>query len=339
MVQFYRAIQAVAPGELRLVELPLREPPPGYVRLRVEACGVCHTDVVTVNGKFAGLALPRVPGHEVIGKLDALGDGVLGFKVGDRVGVGFLSGPCSACPRCRRGDLVNCERQGVTGVHTDGGYAEFMLAKASSLSAVPAELTSVHAAPLLCAGLTTFTALRRTKARAGALVAIQGVGGLGHLALQLARKMGFRVAAIARGAGKRELSFQLGAHHYVDSLASDASEELNRLGGAQLILATAADNASMAPLLKGLAPGGELVIAGIGDDDRLVLHAVPLVFGGRHVTGTMTGTSIDGEDTLNFCVLHDVRPLIESYPLERAAEAYERMLSNGARFRVVLTMP
>jgi alcohol dehydrogenase, propanol-preferring len=339
MVQTYKAIQVVAPGELRAVELPLRDPPPGHVRIRVEACGVCHTDVVTVLGSFPGIELPRVPGHEVVGKIDVLGVGVSGFEVGQRVGVGFLAGPCGACSRCRRGDLVNCERQGVSGVHTDGGYAEYLVAKANALAAGPPELLLAQSAPLLCAGMTTFTALSRSAARPGAVVAVQGVGGLGHLALQFARRMGFRVVAIARGTDKQELALELGAHHYIDSRAADPAIELKRLGGAQLILATAADNASMAPLVSGLAPRGELIVAGIGADDRLPVHATQLVFGERRVSGTMTGTSLDGEDTLGFCVLQGVRPLIETYPLERAAQAYERMLSNTARFRVVLTMP
>jgi len=242
----YRAVQAVAPGRLELTTKPLREPPPGYVRIRVEACGVCHSDAATVAGTFP-ISWPRVPGHEVIGRIDALGEGVQGWTMGQRVGVGFLAGSCGYCSACRAGDLIHCENQEYTGVEHDGGYAEVMIAKASGLVIVPDELDSVTAAPLLCAGLTTFGALRNAPAKAGDLVAIVGIGGLGHLAVQYARYMGFEVAAIDQGVDKAELSKQLGAHHYIDSKAADPGEVLEELGGATLIVNTASTSSAAAP--------------------------------------------------------------------------------------------
>ena len=332
----YRAIQAVAPGKLQAVDLPIAEPPPGHVRVRVEACGVCHSDVITVEGGFPGLTYPRVPGHEAIGKIDALGSGVEQWRVGQRVGIGFLGGHCGVCSRCRRGDFVNCERQPVSGVHADGGYAEVMIARANALAAIPDELSPVEAAPLLCAGLTTFNALRKSKARAGDLVAIQGVGGLGHLGIQYATHMGFEVAAIARGTEKRDLARKLGAHHYIDSSTQDPSAELQSLGGARVILATAANNQSMSALVGGLGPQGEMIIAGAGGDEPIGINAVPLIFGERSIVGTLTGHSIDSEDTLAFSALRGIRAMVETLPLAKAEEAYRRMMNNEARFRIVL---
>jgi D-arabinose 1-dehydrogenase-like Zn-dependent alcohol dehydrogenase len=332
----YRAIQAIAPGKLQAVALALPEPPSGHVRIRVEACGVCHSDAVTVEGGFPGLTYPRVPGHEVIGKIDALGNGAEPWRIGQRVGIGFLGGHCGICSRCRRGDFVNCERQPMSGVHTDGGYAEVMIAKASALAAIPEELSPIEAAPLLCAGLTTFNALRKSQARAGDLVGIQGVGGLGHLGVQFAKYMGFKVAAIARGADKRDLALKLGAHQYIDSSTQDTSGELQRLGGARVILATAANNKSMSGLVGGLAPQGELIIAGAGGNEPIGVNAVPLIFGERSIVGTLTGRSIDSEDTLAFSVLQGIRAMVETFPLAKAPEAYRRMMNNEARFRVVL---
>jgi D-arabinose 1-dehydrogenase-like Zn-dependent alcohol dehydrogenase len=332
----YRAIQAVAPGELQAVDLPIAEPPPGHVRVRVEACGVCHSDVITVEGGFPGLTYPRVPGHEAIGKIDALGSGVEQWRVGQRVGVGFLGGHCGVCSRCRRGDFVNCEHQPVSGVHADGGYAEVVIARANALAAIPDELSPVEAAPLLCAGLTTFNALRKSKARAGDLVAIQGVGGLGHLGIQYAMHMGFEVAAIARGAEKGEIARKLGAHHYIDSSTQDPSAELQSLGGARVILATAANNQSMSALVGGLGPQGEMIVAGAGGDEPIGINAVPLIFGERSIVGTLTGHSIDSEDTLAFSALRGIRAMVETLPLAKAQEAYRRMMNNEARFRIVL---
>lgn len=338
MQNTYKAAQVTAAGTLRLAELPLQPPRPGQVRLRVEACGVCNSDGLTLGGQFPGLALPRVPGHEVIGTIDALGDGVQDWKVGDRVGVGFLGAYCGTCKSCRRGDFVNCRQQPMFRIHLDGGYAESMIAPARALVAVPPELKSAEAAPLLCAGVTTFSALRKSKARAGDLVAIQGIGGLGHLAIQFARYMGFRVVAIARGTTKKDLALRLGAHHYIDSTTQHAAQELQNLGGARVIVATAANSGSMSPLVAGLAPHGQMIVVGAGGDDPVALSPMDLLFGQRGVEGTMTGSVPDTEETLAFSVLQDIRPMIESFPLEKAEQAFQRMMSNEARFRVVLIM-
>ncbi|HVE09319.1 MAG TPA: alcohol dehydrogenase [Paraburkholderia sp.] len=333
----YKAIQAIAPGQLAMVDLPLLEPPPGHVRIRVEACGVCHSDSWTVDGTFLpGIAYPRVPGHEVVGRIDALGEATQPWQIGQRVGVGFLGGHCGICRHCRRGDTISCEAREITGISVDGGYAEVMIAKSNALASIPHELQSVDAAPLLCAGLTTFNALRNAKARSGELVAIQGVGGLGHLAIQYAAHMGFRVAAISRGMDKQALALQLGAHYYVDSAAQDVAAELQRLGGAKAILATAAVNQSMAALTGGLAPRGELLIAGLGGSEAMAVDALPLVRGSRSIVGSLTGDPIDSEDTLDFSVLQGIHAMSETYPLERAGDAYRRMKRNEARFRVVL---
>jgi propanol-preferring alcohol dehydrogenase len=337
MKKTYRAIQATAPGKLEMVELPLIEPPPGHVRIRVEACGVCHSDSWTVEGTFlSGIAYPRVPGHEVVGRIDAVGAHAEPWTVGQRVGVGFLGGHCGVCRHCRRGDTVSCEARHFTGISVDGGYAEVMIAKANALASIPDELSSADAAPLLCAGLTTFNALRHAQARPGDLVAIQGVGGLGHLAIQYAAHMGFRVAAISRGADKRAIALELGAHHYIDSAVDDVSAVLQSLGGAMGILATAVDNRAMSSLIGGLSPRGEMIIAGLGGSEPMEIHALPLVRGGRTITGSLTGDPIDSEDTLGFSALQGVHAMSETFPLERASEAYQRMMRNEARFRVVL---
>jgi D-arabinose 1-dehydrogenase-like Zn-dependent alcohol dehydrogenase len=336
MSRTYKAVQATQPGKLEVVERAIIEPAFGQVRIRVEACGVCHSDAITVEGGFPGLTYPRVPGHEVIGKIEAIGPGVHRWKEAQRVGVGFMGGHCGHCENCRRGDFVNCKNQPISGVHSDGGYAEMMIAQASGLSAIPDGLLPMEAAPLLCAGLTTFNGLRNSKARPGELVAIQGVGGLGHLAIQFARRMGFQVAAIARGIEKESLAKKLGAHHYIDSSAQDPVAALQALGGARLILATAANSKSMSPLLEGLAPRGQLVVAGVGGDEPIIVNPVPLLFGTRSISGTMTGSSIDAEDTLAFSALQQIRPMIETVPLAKAAEAYGRMMRNEARFRIVL---
>jgi propanol-preferring alcohol dehydrogenase len=330
----YRAVQATAPGRLALAELPVPDPGAGHVRVRVEACGICHSDAATVEGAFP-IDFPRVPGHEVVGRIDALGEGVTGWEVGRRVGVGFLAGHCGQCARCRRGDFVNCERQPYTGIHADGGYAEVLIARESGLVAIPDELDSLEAPPLLCAGLTTFKALRDSGARPGDLVAVLGIGGLGHLAVQYARRMGFRVVAIARGPEKASLARELGAHIYVDSEGQDAVAELTSLGGARLVLATAASSAATAALIPGLAPGGELVVVGIGDEP-VPVSAQALIFGERSVAGSLTGSTADSEDTLAFSVLQQIRAITEVVALEDAPAAYARMLANEARFRIVI---
>ncbi len=331
----YRAVQASAAGKLELVERAVTEPPPGKVRIAVEACGICHSDSITVDGPFPNLQYPRVPGHEVIGKIDALGEHVTGWAVGQRVAVGFLAGPCLHCNPCRRGDFVSCVNQGATGVTSDGGYADVMIADQYALAAVPDALSSIDAAPLICAGLTTFNALRNSPARAGDLVAIHGIGGLGHLGVQFARAMGFRVAAIARGSDKAPLAKQLGAHHYIDSQAEDTVAALQALGGATVILATASSGAAMSPLLGGLTRRGTLVAVGVGADP-ISVSGKQLVLSSRSIDGSLTGSAIDGEDTLSFSAMSNIRPMIETVPLEQAAEAYLRMMQGKARFRMVL---
>jgi propanol-preferring alcohol dehydrogenase len=332
----YRAVHAVAPGKLEMTSKPLIAPPPGYVRIRVEACGVCHSDAATVEGAFP-IAWPRVPGHEVIGKIDALGTNVEGWTIGQRVGVGFLGGSCGHCDPCRGGDLVNCRNQEFTGVQRDGGYAEIMIAKANGLMSVPADLTSVDAAPLLCAGLTTFSALRKSGAKAGDLVAVLGIGGLGHLGVQYARHMGFEVAAIGRGSDKAELARKLGAHHYIDSSAVDVAGALQALGGAALVLATASAGKAVADTIKGLCPRGHVIVLG-ATPDPIELSSSDLLFGSRSIQGALTGDPATGDATLKFSSLTGVAAMVETMPLERAAEAYARMMAGKARFRIVLTM-
>ncbi len=326
----YRAVQAVSPGKLELTEKPLLDPPAGHVRIRVEACGVCHSDSATVEG-ILPIEWPRVPGHEAVGRIDAIGEGVQGWKPDQRVGVGFLGGSCGYCVYCRDGDLVNCTNQGYTGVQHDGGYAEMMIAKSSGLIAVPDDLSSVDAAPLLCAGLTTFSALRNSPARAGDLVAVFGVGGLGHLGVQYARRMGVEVVAIDRGAEK------LGAHHYIDGATTDVAKALQQRGGAQMVLATASGGKAVAAALGGLRRGGVVISLG-ATDEPIELSAFELLFKQLGVDGALTGTPEAGDATLRFSVLSDVAAMIETMPLERAAEAYARMMSGKARFRMVLTV-
>jgi D-arabinose 1-dehydrogenase-like Zn-dependent alcohol dehydrogenase len=333
----YRVVQATKRGILELSERPLLDPDPGHVRIRVEACGICHSDALAVNGVLPGAEFPRIPGHEAVGRIETLGAGVTEWRIGQRVGVGYLGGHCGVCASCRRGRFVHCLRQHITGTTNDGGYAEVMYARASGLSAVPEELTSVEAAPLLCAGLTTFNALRNSGARPGELVAIQGIGGLGHLAVQYARHMGFRVAAIARGPGKRELALDLGAHHYIDAEASDPAKSLQDLGGASLILATASSSKSQSGLLGGLLPEGRLVVVGV-DGQPIEVNSSALVLSERTIAGSLTGSARDGEDTLSFSVLQNVRSRNEVMKLEDAAAGFARMMSNAARFRIVLAI-
>ena len=336
-MQTYRAMQASAVGKLELVTRPLIEPPPGSVRIRVEACGVCHSDVLAVEGVGTGLTFPRVPGHEVVGRIDAIGEAVDRWRPGQRVGVGFLGGYCGHCEPCRRGDFVNCQNQAVSGLHTDGGYAEVMIANERGLAAVPDGLAPADAAPLLCAGVTTFNALRNAPARPGDLVAVHGIGGLGHLGVQFARHMGFRVAAIARGADKAPLAAQLGAHHYIDSGAEDPAAALQTLGGASVILTTVPSGKAMSLLIGGLKAKGRMVVVGVGTDP-IEADTAQLTFGTRGLQGSLTGSPIDEEDTLAFSVLQNIRPMIETMKLEQAAEAYGRMMRGDARFRMVLVM-
>ncbi len=321
---------------LELVERDIPEPQPRQVRIKIQACGVCHSDVLTATGAFPGIVYPRVPGHEVVGLIDAVGADVPDWQVGMRVGVGWHGGHCGHCEPCRRGDFITCIRGQIPGISYDGGYAEYMSAPFEALAAVPDELSAEDAAPLLCAGITTFNSLRHTSARAGDLVAILGIGGLGHLGVQFAAKMGFRTVAIARGADKGPLAQKLGAHIYIDSTVQDVAAELTRLGGAQVILATVTDSKSMSAAIGGLRTDGRLVVLGAGPE---AIEAPPLalILRRRGVVGWPSGTAPDSEDTLKFSVLANVRPMIETYPLAKAAQAYARMMSGKARFRVVLT--
>jgi alcohol dehydrogenase, propanol-preferring len=335
MKSTYKAVEVSAPGNLRVVERSIPEPGAGQVRIRVEACGICHTDAATVMGVYPGLTLPRVPGHEVVGRIEALGAGVSRWKIGQRVGVGLIGGEDGVCEPCRRGDIVNCQNPVVLGVTVDGGYAEVMIAEARGIASIPDKLSSVDAAPLLCAGVTTYNALRNAGLRGGDLVAVQGIGGLGHLGVQFARHMGFRTVAIGRGREKEKLAKDLGAHVYIDTAVDDAAAVLQRMGGARAILATATSGDAMGPLVSGLSARGKFIVVGV-PQDPIQLNAFPLVFGGRSIYGSLTGTPIDSEDTLAFSVLENIRPMIEALSLEQAAEAYARMIQGKARFRMVL---
>jgi len=337
MTGTYRAVEVSAPGTLQVVERALVEPGAGQVRIRVDACGVCHTDAATVTGAYPGLTLPRVPGHEVVGRIDAVGSGVSRWTLGQRVGIGYFGGEDGVCEPCRRGDMVNCRNPVIPGITMDGGYAEVMIAESRGLAAIPDDLTSVEAAPLLCAGITTYNALRNAGLRGGDLVAVQGIGGLGHLGIQFARHMGFRTVAVGRGREKEPLAKDLGAHVYLDTAVDDAAATLQRLGGARAILATGTSGEAMGSLVPGLAARGKFIVVGV-PRDQIQLSAAALVFGGRSVYGALTGTPIDNEDTLAFSVLENIRPMIETVPFERAADAYTRMMQGKARFRMVLTM-
>ena len=335
MSRTYKAVQVTKPGTLELVERPTVEPAFGQVRIRVEACGICHTDAATVTGTYPGLKLPRVPGHEVVGRIEAVGDGVTKWKIGQRVGVGLIAGEDGVCEPCRRGDIVNCQNPVILGVTVDGGYAEVMIAEARGIASIPDELSSAEAAPLLCAGITTYNALRNAGLRGGDLVAVQGIGGLGHLGVQFARHMGFHTVAIGRGREKEKLAKDLGAHVYIDTKVDDAAAALQRMGGARAILATATSGDAMGPLVFGLSARGKFIVVGV-PQDPIQLNAFPLVFGGRSIYGSLTGTPIDSEDTLAFSVLENIRPMIETVPLEQAADGYARMMQGKARFRMVL---
>ncbi len=332
----YRAVQVSKPGQLEIVERELVDPPPGIVRIRVEACGVCHSDVMTVEGQVDGISYPRVPGHEVAGVIDAVGADVVPWKPGMRVGVGWNGGYCGHCEPCRRGQLFACTTGQVTGITFDGGYAEYVYAPASAVALWPDELPAGAAAPLMCAGLTTFNALRNSGARPGDVVAVLGLGGLGHLGIQYAAKMGFLAVGIVRGKDKESLARELGADVYIDSQSQNVAEELQKLGGAKAILATATSGDAISAAQGGLAIEGTLLA--IAAVPSMEIAPVPLLLGNRSVQGWYSGTSIDSEDTLRFSARNGVHSMNETYPLEQAPEAYARMLSGKARFRVVLTM-
>ena len=331
-----RAVQVAKPNApLEMVERPMPEPGAREVRIKVEACGICHSDVSSVTGSFPGIQYPIVPGHEIAGRIDAIGPGVTTWKVGRRVGVGWFGGNCGVCPSCRRGDFIHCVVGKIPGISYDGGYAEYMIAPIEALASIPDDLGAVEAAPLLCAGITTFNALRNSGARAGDLVAILGIGGLGHLAVQFARRMGFHTVAIARGKDKEKLTLELGAHRYIDSQAQDVAKELQALGGAKLVLATVTNAQAMTAVINGLGIGGKLLVVGVSREP-IEVTPIQLINGTKQLAGWPSGTSADSEDTLRFSVLTGVKAMIETYPLAKAAEAYERMLSGKARFRVVL---
>jgi D-arabinose 1-dehydrogenase-like Zn-dependent alcohol dehydrogenase len=326
-----------AGSNFELVERPIPEPSRGQVRIKLEACGICHSDAIVKEGHWPfPLQYPRVPGHEIAGRIDAIGPDVTLWKKGDRVGVGWHGGHCFKCDPCRRGDFINCRNEIVTGLNVDGGYAEYTIAREEAVAAIPDDLPAAEAAPLLCAGITVYNALRNSGARAGEIVAVQGIGGLGHLGIQYSRQMGFRTIAIGRGADKVALAKKLGAHEYVDS-TSGAAAELQKRGGANLILATAPDSKSISALMDGVAPNGKLLVVG-ASPEPLTISPLQLIPGRRDVAGWASGTGKDSEDTMQFSALTGVRPMIEKYPLEKAADAYEQMISGRVRFRVVLTM-
>jgi len=324
-------------ADFEIVEREIPTPGMGQVRIKVQACGICHSDALTKDGSWPGTQYPRVPGHEVAGIIDEAGAGVSAWKTGQRVGVGWHGGQDNTCPSCRRGDFRNCRNLKIPGISYDGGYQQYMLAPVEALVAIPDSLSDVEAAPLLCAGITTYNALRHSGALPGDLVAVQGIGGLGHLGVQFANKFGYKVAAIGRGAENAALAKKLGASLYIDSKATNAAEELQKLGGAQVILATAPSSKAMSELIDGLGPNGKLVVIGAAFDP-IEVTPIQLISGSRTIQGWAAGTPADSEDTLRFAELSGVRPMIETYPLEKAAEAYARMLSGKAEFRVVLTM-
>jgi D-arabinose 1-dehydrogenase-like Zn-dependent alcohol dehydrogenase len=333
-----KAAQISKPGaDFEIVEREIPEPGAGQVRIKVQACGVCHSDVLTKEGGLPGIQYPRVPGHEVAGIIDEVGEGVSAWQKGQRVGVGWHGGQDNTCRECRRGDFRNCRNLKIPGISDDGGYQQYMVAPVEALASIPETLSDVEAAPLLCAGITTYNALRHSGASPGDLVAVQGIGGLGHLGIQFASKFGYKVAAIGRGPENAALAKKLGASLYIDSQSTNAVEALQKLGGARVILATAPSSKAMSELIDGLGPNGNLMVVGAAFDP-IEVSPVQLIFGSRTIQGWASGTAADSEDTLRFAELSGVRPMTETYPLEKAAEAYARMMSGKAQFRVVLTM-
>jgi D-arabinose 1-dehydrogenase-like Zn-dependent alcohol dehydrogenase len=326
------------PGaDFSLIEREIPEPRFGQVRIKVQACGICHSDALTKEGHWPGIEYPRIPGHEVVGIIDQVGEDVANWKIGQRVGIGWHGGHDGTCLLCRRGDFRNCRNLQIPGLNYDGGYQEYMVAPVEALVAIPASMNAAEAAPLLCAGLTTFNSLRHSGALPGDLVAVQGIGGLGHLGIQYAKAFGYNVAAIGRGSENGALAMSLGASVYIDSKVANPADELQKLGGAQVIVSTAPNSKAMSSVIDGLAPNGKLIVLGVAFD-ALEVTPVQLISGNRSLQGWATGTPADSEDTLRFSEFSGVRPMIEPYPLEQAAEAYARMMSGDARFRVVLTM-
>ncbi|MGA9885826.1 MAG: alcohol dehydrogenase [Candidatus Acidiferrales bacterium] len=333
-----KAAQIAKPGgDFQIVEREIPRPEAGQVRIKVQACGVCHSDVLTKDGSWPGIQYPRVPGHEIAGVIDELGADVTAWKQGQRVGVGWHGGQDNTCPSCRRGDFRNCRNLQVPGISYDGGYQQYTVVPVEALAALPDSLGYVEAAPLLCAGITTYNSLRHSGAMPGDLVAVQGVGGLGHLGIQFANKFGYKVAAIGRGPENAALAKKLGAAVYIDSQSTKPAEELQKLGGAQVILATAPNSKAMSELIDGLGPNGKLMVIG-ATFEPIEVAPIQLITGVKWIQGWAAGTPADSEDTLRFCELSGVRPMIETYPLEKAGEAFDRMMSGKAQFRVVLTM-
>lgn len=332
-----RAMRVPSAGEhrLRADEVPIPQLRPGTARIRVDACGICHSDFMVVNNALPGITFPRTPGHEIAGTIDAIGEGVTGWKNGDRVGVGWHGNHDGTCDRCRRGDFLTCRNMQIPGFAYDGGYSEYVVVPAIALARIPDGLTQAEAAPLMCAGVTTYNSLRHTDAKAGDLVAIVGVGGLGHLAIQYASKMGFETVAVARGGDKEELARGLGAHHYIDSQAADVAADLARLGGAKVIAFTATSASAMESAIGGLGVDGELLVLGAAEEP-MMLNTAAMLGHRLSVKGWPSGTCADSEDTMRFSLLAGIKPMIETMPLERAQEAYDRMLSGAARFRMVL---
>jgi D-arabinose 1-dehydrogenase-like Zn-dependent alcohol dehydrogenase len=334
-----KAAQISKPGgDWELVERNIPEPNSGQVRVKVEACGICHSDALVKEGLWPGLQFPRVPGHEIAGRIDAVGENVTAWSRGQRVGVGWHGGHCFVCVQCRRGDFAMCINRKVTGIDFDGGYAEYMITPASAVAVIPDELPAEEAGPFMCAGVTVFNALRNSGARAGEVVAVHGIGGLGHLGVQYARQMGFETVAINRGNDKEALARKLGAHHYIDATATDPAVELQKLGGARVILATAPHASAISALVDGLSADGKLLVPA-APSEPLTINVFSLINGRRSVAGWYSGTAKDSQDTMEFSSLAGVHPMIEKYPLERVAEGYEQMHSGKVRFRIVLTFP
>lgn len=333
-----RAIQISKPnGPFELVERDIPVPTPGTVRIKVQACGICHSDSLVKEGLFPNIQYPKVPGHEIAGVIDAVGDGVTDWAVGQRVGVGWYGGHCNTCEACRRGEFVLCKNGKISGISFDGGYAEYMVAPKEALALIPEELSAVEAAPLLCAGITTFNALRNSHAKAGDTVAVLGIGGLGHLAVQYCAKMGFNTVAIARGKDKEALAKKLGAKHYIDSETNNVAESLQKLGGAQVIVSTVTNNDAISAVVNGLGNNGQLIILGVSFEP-IKVQTLSLIMANRSVKGWASGTSIDSQDTMDFSALTGVRSMNQTFPLEKVEEAYQLMMSGKARFRVVLVM-
>jgi D-arabinose 1-dehydrogenase-like Zn-dependent alcohol dehydrogenase len=333
-----RAVQISKPNApFELIEKDIPEPTTGTVRIKIQACGVCHSDSIIKEGLFPNIPYPAIPGHEIAGVIDAIGDGVIDWSIGQRVGVGWYGGHCTTCEACRRGDFILCLRAKIPGISYDGGYAEYMIAPKEALALIPDELSAVEAAPLLCAGITTFNALRNSCAKAGDTVAVLGIGGLGHLGVQFCAKMGFNTIAIARGKDKEPLAKQLGAKHYIDSQSGDVAASLQQLGGAKVILSTVTNNDAISAVVGGLSNNGQLVIVGI-PFQPIQIQAATLILGNRSIKGWASGTSIDSQDTMNFSALTGVRSMNITYPLEKVDDAYQLMMNGKARFRVVLVM-